>query len=128
MHTVYVVLGREDYPECPLCNDLNMCEGVEKSEVNSCPILSEDGETWDAPEWCPLRDGGVHIKPQDDTEPEPVPDWAAAEIKATWRTAKDAGGQEEAYRIIERMVDRLGYGRTVDNPSLAIDKETEESS
>jgi len=48
-----------------------------------------------------------------------VPDWAAAEIRATWRAARDAGNQRDSFRIIERMVDRLGYGRTENNPSLA---------
>jgi len=47
-----------------------------------------------------------------------VPDWVAEEIKATWRAARDAGSEMAAFRIIERMVDRLGYGRTEDNPSL----------
>jgi hypothetical protein len=37
-----------------------------------------------------------------------VPDWVAEEIKATWRAARDAGGEMAAFRIIERMVDRLG--------------------
>ena len=48
----------------------------------------------------------------------PVPDWAAEEIKATWRAARDAGGEMAAFRIIERMIDRLGYGRMESNPSL----------
>jgi hypothetical protein len=48
-----------------------------------------------------------------------VPEWAMEEIKATWRAARDAGGQVEAFSILERMVDRLGYGRRVGNPSLA---------
>lgn len=48
----------------------------------------------------------------------PVPDWAAKEIRATWRAARDSGNQLDSFRIIERMVDRLGYGRTENNPSL----------
>ena len=48
-----------------------------------------------------------------------VPDWVAKEVKATWQAARDAGGELEAFRIIERMVDRLGYGRIMNNPSLA---------
>ena len=56
-----------------------------------------------------------------------VPDWAAAEIRATWRAARDAGGEMAAFRIIERMVDRLGYGRTENNPSLAQNAESEVS-
>jgi hypothetical protein len=48
----------------------------------------------------------------------PVPDWAAEEIRATWRAARDAGNQLDSFRIIERMVDRLGYRRTKNNPSL----------
>ena len=47
-----------------------------------------------------------------------VPAWVSDEIKATWRAARDAGGEMQAFRIIERMVDRLGYGRTENNPSL----------
>lgn len=47
-----------------------------------------------------------------------VPDWAAEEIRATWRAARDAGNQLDSFRIIERMVDRLGYGRRENNPSL----------
>jgi len=41
------------------------------------------------------------------------------EIRTTWSIARDANGQLESFRIIERMVDRLGYGRTEGNPSLA---------
>lgn len=47
-----------------------------------------------------------------------VPDWVAKEIKETWRAAREAGGEMQAFRIIERMVDRLGYGRRKNNPSL----------
>ena len=47
-----------------------------------------------------------------------VPEWVAEEIKATWQAARDAGGEMQAFRIIERMVDRLGYGRRKNNPSL----------
>ncbi len=48
-----------------------------------------------------------------------VPEWIADEIKATWNAAREAGGQMEAFRIFERMTDRLGYRRLKDNPSLA---------
>lgn len=47
-----------------------------------------------------------------------VPEWVAKEIKETWRAAREAGGEMQAFRIIERMVDRLGYGRIKNNPSL----------
>lgn len=47
-----------------------------------------------------------------------VPEWVAEEIKETWQAARDAGGEMQAFRIIERMVDRLGYGRMKNNPSL----------
>jgi hypothetical protein len=47
-----------------------------------------------------------------------VPEWVAEEIKTTWQAARDAGGEMQAFRIIERMVDRLGYGRMKNNPSL----------
>lgn len=46
----------------------------------------------------------------------PVPDWAAKEIRDTWRMARDARGEREAFDLLERMVDRLGWGRLV-NPS-----------
>ena len=46
-----------------------------------------------------------------------MPDWIKAEVKATW-TAMQGVGQMEAYRIMERMVRRLGYGDLRD-PSLA---------
>ncbi len=42
-----------------------------------------------------------------------------AEIRETWSAVRSADGQTEAFRIMERMVDRLGYGRTENNPSLA---------
>lgn len=48
---------------------------------------------------------------------QPVPDWAAKEIRATWHAARGARGEREAFALLERMVDRLGWGRTV-NPSL----------
>lgn len=87
MHIVHVTLNQKDYPECPLCNDLNMCGGVEKSEINACPILSEDGGTWDVPEWCPLRNGGVHVKLQDDTEPQTLSeDTAPASVEYDYCT------------------------------------------
>lgn len=47
-----------------------------------------------------------------------IPEWAAAEIRATWNAARASGSQLQAFRIIERMVDRLGYGRTQGNPPL----------
>jgi hypothetical protein len=49
----------------------------------------------------------------------PVPDWVAKEIRTTWRAARDSGSELEAFRILEVMVDRLGYGRIENNPSLA---------
>ena len=44
-----------------------------------------------------------------------VPDWVAEEIKATWR-ATHWPAELQTFRIIERMVDRLGYGRIENNP------------
>lgn len=44
----------------------------------------------------------------------------AKEIRETWRQASSGCGQLESYRLIERMVDRLGYGRTNNNPSLVV--------
>lgn len=40
------------------------------------------------------------------------------EIRDTWAKARDAQGQTEAFRILERMVGRLGFNRTENNPSL----------
>lgn len=48
----------------------------------------------------------------------------AEEIRRTWAAARAANGQTEAFRILERMVDRLGYGRTEGNPSLVDPFET----
>jgi hypothetical protein len=48
----------------------------------------------------------------------PMPEWAAEEIRATWQAARAAGNLIESLRILERMVDRLGHGRTRNNPSL----------
>lgn len=50
-----------------------------------------------------------------ENELEPVPKWVADEIRETWNAAQ-AKGQTEAYRIIQIMVDRLGYGRIENNP------------
>lgn len=47
-----------------------------------------------------------------------VPEDVAREIRDTWKAAREAGGELQAFRIIERMVDRLGYGRTENNPPL----------
>lgn len=47
----------------------------------------------------------------------PVPEWAAKEIRDTWRAAFRAKGEREAFGLLERMADRLGWGRLV-NPSL----------
>ncbi len=51
---------------------------------------------------------------------EPVPVWVADEIRKTWNAARAAGGELQAFRIIERMVDRLGYGRVENNPPMLI--------
>jgi uncharacterized iron-regulated protein len=42
----------------------------------------------------------------------------AQEIRQTWSAARSAKGQMEAFQILERMVDRIGYGRLENNPSL----------
>lgn len=41
-----------------------------------------------------------------------------AEVRAAWRAARGAQGQSESFRIIERLVDRVGYDRTENNPPL----------
>jgi hypothetical protein len=50
--------------------------------------------------------------------PDTVPDWVAKEIRDTWSAARSVGSQMEAFRLFERMTDRLGYGRRGNNPSL----------
>lgn len=50
-------------------------------------------------------------------ETRPADD-VANEIRDAWQAARGAGGQMQAFRILERMVDRLGYGRTENNPPL----------
>lgn len=71
MLEIHVDTGGEEYPECPLRSDLNTCEAVKSSEVNSCPSLSEDGTIWSLPDWCPLRDGGVCVQFKDEDEDMP---------------------------------------------------------
>ena len=51
-----------------------------------------------------------------------IPEWAATEIRDTWNAARKAGGELQAIGILERMVDRLGYGRTENNPPLVPNK------
>lgn len=51
---------------------------------------------------------------------EPIPDWVSKEIIATWRKASNGICHLETFKVLDRMVDRLGYGRTTDNPSLAV--------
>jgi hypothetical protein len=58
-------------------------------------------------------------KNKDDARRKLVPEWVSMEIWETWKTARDAGNQQEAFVILERMVDRLSFGRLVNNPSLA---------
>lgn len=43
------------------------------------------------------------------------------EVREAWSAARDADGQTAAYRILERMVERVGYGR-YDNPPLSPNK------
>ena len=54
-------------------------------------------------------------------ENQPVPEWVAEEIRNSWREAREANGQSTAFQILERMVDRLGYGRRYENnPPLMV--------
>ncbi len=56
---------------------------------------------------------------QSETDPSTnVPEWAALEIRSAWRAAREASGQLEAFRILECMIDRIGYGRTENNPPV----------
>ena len=43
------------------------------------------------------------------------------EVRLTWRAARDSDGQTQAFRVLERMVDRVGYGRIQNSPSLVFD-------
>ena len=52
-----------------------------------------------------------------------IPQWVREEIKQTWKKARDSGNQLDSFKILERMVDRLGYGRITDNPSLIDEKD-----
>jgi len=56
---------------------------------------------------------------------EKVPDWISEEIKSTWEAARDSGSQMDAFKIFERLTDRLGYGRMQNNPSLAPERKRE---
>jgi hypothetical protein len=53
-----------------------------------------------------------------------VPDWISAEIRNTWKSMQGAG-QTEAYRIMERMVRRLGYGDLRDSTLSMLADEAE---
>ena len=43
------------------------------------------------------------------------PPWALQEVQETWRVAQEVP-QWEGFHMLERMVDRLGYGRLGDPP------------
>ena len=62
MKYLYVDASGDEYPQCPLRTDLNVCSAHAGSDVNDCPSLSEDGAIWSLPNWCPLRDGGVCVE------------------------------------------------------------------
>ena len=47
-----------------------------------------------------------------------VPSWVQEEIRCTWRAATECGNQRDSFNVLERMVDRIGYGRLKDNPPL----------
>jgi len=59
------VQDNSDYPSCPLRSDLNSCEAISMSEINSCPIYSEDENglfSYKIPEKCPLRKEAITIQ------------------------------------------------------------------
>ena len=99
---------------------------IAKTLTRSCITCSGKGyivtDTGGSQEICPrcgmifraLKDVGL-------TEECIDVDQLREEVKRTWAHARDADGQTEAFRILERMVDRIGYGRTKNNPSLAED-------
>jgi hypothetical protein len=47
-----------------------------------------------------------------------IPEWISNEVRNTWNSARSCGSQIEAFRLFERMVDRIGYGRLENNPPL----------
>jgi len=53
---------------------------------------------------------GLEYRVKKKRERVSVPGWIREEIKETWKTTRQCGSQMEAFRIFERMTDRLGYG------------------
>ena len=53
------------------------------------------------------------------TPPDALREDERAEIRDAWMAARKANGQREAFVILERMVDRIGWQRTENNPPLA---------
>jgi len=92
--------------------------------MNSMEFVKDCATNWDCdtgangshPFYC--RKCNAQKILEQEVEQVEVPEWVKAEIRDTWNAARKSGGQMEAFRILERMVDRLGYGRREDNPSL----------
>lgn len=57
---IEVNISGDEYPCCPLRNDLNSCEVTKGSSINSCPKMDEDGK-YIVPAWCPLLSEEVII-------------------------------------------------------------------
>ena len=57
---VEVNISGDEYPCCPLRDDLNRCGVTNDSPINSCPKMDEDGK-YRVPVWCPLLSENVII-------------------------------------------------------------------
>ena len=55
------------------------------------------------------------------TLPSPETELLVIEVRQTWDAMRDSGSQIESFTLMERMVDRVYYGRTKNNPSLITD-------
>lgn len=56
------------YPHCSFVSDLGTCKATPRSDVNSCPVLDDEGDYWYFPDWCPLKKGPVVVQFQGDNE------------------------------------------------------------
>jgi hypothetical protein len=109
--------------KCP-CQD---GECLKQCKPNCCPMC-EAGIDWDYPSYTDYLCGTQARKEGQFNSQSDIckvisnlkeeKEQMAAEIRKTWAAAQGKG-QLESFRIIERMVYRLGYGTTKDNPSLA---------
>lgn len=73
-----------------------------------------------------VKSDGCDFKPKPSENKEGsscyIPEWVKEEVKATWK-AMQGVGQHEAYRIMERMVRRIGYGEVAHLDGSNVDKD-----